>query len=1147
MSRRCFRQNKMAESSPDHSRVLRRLEDCIDDLTRTPFQEGEKWIQPNAQHTFELQSISAELRRQLGERERVDEEHRKIAALVDNTNDFIGLATLEGDALFVNRAGQAMMGLRDDSHVRATTIYDYVPTNEHGRFRDALATVVAAGHWDGEMHFRRFETGALIPMLTHIFFIKEPGTERRLALATISRDITARKHAEAEAAKLKDQLADDLHAMMRLHELSTRLLDHHELAPVLEEVLAATIEIQNANFGLVQTIDPESRELAIVAQRGFRPDFLKYFHENCDAVLACGQALRRKERVIIEDVLFDPEAAADRALAASAGFRAVQCTPMVARSGRLLGVISTHFREPHRPSARDLRFTDLYAQQAADLIERKQAEIALIRAKEEAERRARDAEEAQSILHTIMENAPEGITLTGGPPDFPIIANSKQAEKMIGRSAESLVNIPVGTHATAYGLLLPDGSRPRPEQLPLFRASRYGEVIENEEWIIERLDGSRIHQLSNVAPIRDFQGSIIGAINCWRDITARKRTEENLRRSEAYLAEGERLSHTGSWAWNVTTGDLFWSPELFRIYGLDPATTKPGYPSVMAYVHPEDRARVRRVFEAAVRERRDYELAYRVVWRDGTIRHVNNIAHPVFDASDALVEYVGTTIDTTERKRAEAALRDSNARLEQILGAITDNFFGLSRDFRFNYFNRHAEEQMRKLGKDPAQLIGKVLWDEFPDVPNAHNVRRVMNERIPITDELYYAPLGEWVENHMYPSHDGGLVTFQRYITGRKRAEEALRLSEERFRRYFELGLIGMAITLPSKGCLEVNDELCRILGYEREELLKKTWPELTHPDDLAADFAHFDRVLAGEKDGYALDKRFIRKDGQVVDTTMAAKCLRRADGSIAYLVALVQDITERRRAEEAAQKTQAELARVTRSTAMGELAASIAHELNQPLGAIVNNSNTCLRLSAHGHGSKREWREALVDIAKDATRASEIIRRIRALSQQSTDGWAPLHLGSVLGSVLALLRPELTKRHLAVEATVPRSLPLILGDRVQLQQVFLNLIMNAIEAVSAAPESKRRAIAVTGARHRLGDRAAVLITVSDSGPGIKADTASRLFEPFFTTKPQGMGMGLRISRSIVAAHGGQIWMTPDQKEGATFCFALPAADQGAP
>src|SRR4029077_17842489 len=140
-------------------------------------------------------------------------------------------------------------------------------------------------------------------------------------------------------------------------------------------------------------------------------------------------------------------------------------------------------------------------------------------------------------------------------------------------------------------------------------------------------------------------------------------------------------------------------------------------------------------------------------------------------------------------------------------------------------------------------------------------------------------------------------------ITERKRVEEALRESEERFRRYFDLGLVGMAITSPTKGCLEVNDELCRILGYRREELLRLTWAELTHPDDLAADVANFNRVLAGQIDGYSIDKRWIRKDGRIIASIMAAKCVRRANGTVDYFVGLVQDITERKRAEEEQRK----------------------------------------------------------------------------------------------------------------------------------------------------------------------------------------------------------------------------------------------------
>ena len=346
-------------------------------------------------------------------------------------------------------------------------------------------------------------------------------------------------------------------------------------------------------------------------------------------------------------------------------------------------------------------------------------------------------------------------------------------------------------------------------------------------------------------------------------------------------------------------------------------------------------------------------------------------------------------------------------------------------------------------------------------------------------------------------------------ITGYKASQQALQKSEDRFRQYFELGLIGMAITSPEKGILEVNDELCRILGYERGELLQKTWAELTHPDDLAADVAQFNRVLAGEFDGYTLDKRWIRKDGQIIDSIMAANCLRRADGSVDYFVGLVQDITQRKRAEEKVRESeerfrvlvesiphhvwsfrtdgtrgywnqrladytgltaeqlkqggwgalhpddvervreawrkawadgtpyeveqrirgrdgryrrfvcradpipdsqgrfvewfgtstdveerrqaeeelrhaQSELAHVTRMTTLGELAAAIAHEVNQPLGAIVNNANVSLQLAARKpRRPGKNYRDVLSDIVNDANRASAIIARMRGLMKQ--------------------------------------------------------------------------------------------------------------------------------------------------------------------
>jgi len=223
----------------------------------------------------------------------------------------------------------------------------------------------------------------------------------------------------------------------------------------------------------------------------------------------------------------------------------------------------------------------------------------------------------------------------------------------------------------------------------------------------------------------------------------------------------------------------------------------------------------------------------------------------------------------------------------------------------------------------------------------------------------------------------------------------------------------------------------------------------------------------------------------------------------------------------------------------MGELAASIAHEMNQPLGAIVNNANFCFRLAA-ASGDGHDMREALTDIVNDANRASTIIARIRAMTTRALPGKTSLQLREVIGDVLALARRELAERRIEVRTELPEDLPRVFGDRVQLQQVLLNLVMNGIEAMSGVA-GERRLLTIGGQRDGLDGRPSVRISVQDLGSGIEAENMEHLFEAFYSTKPQGMGMGLRISRSIVEAHGGRLWAAPNAGPGAAFFFALPA------
>jgi C4-dicarboxylate-specific signal transduction histidine kinase len=253
----------------------------------------------------------------------------------------------------------------------------------------------------------------------------------------------------------------------------------------------------------------------------------------------------------------------------------------------------------------------------------------------------------------------------------------------------------------------------------------------------------------------------------------------------------------------------------------------------------------------------------------------------------------------------------------------------------------------------------------------------------------------------------------------------------------------------------------------------------------------------------------------------------------------IIRDVTERKRAEEALLKAQAELARITRAMTVGELAVSVAHEINQPLGAIANNSSACLRLLEKTAGAPAEARETLEEIIEDARRASQIIARIRALTSRLTPEKTSMQIKNVIGDVLALARRALLEHRITVRTELAEDLPRVLGDRVQLQQVFLNLVVNSIEAMNAVSDA-RRVLTIAGQRDELDGTPTVLITVRDLGAGFSPDDSECLFDAFYSTKSDRLGMGLCISRSIIELHGGRLWAKSNDGHGATFFLELP-------
>src|SRR5436190_9607600 len=261
---------------------------------------------------------------------------------------------------------------------------------------------------------------------------------------------------------------------------------------------------------------------------------------------------------------------------------------------------------------------------------------------------------------------------------------------------------------------------------------------------------------------------------------------------------------------------------------------------------------------------------------------------------------------------------------------------------------------------------------------------------------------------------------------------------------------------------------------------------------------------------------------------------------------ALHAENAERKRAEAALQKAHAELAHITRMTTMGELTASIAHEVNQPLTAVLNNANACLDLLPKDDPHLEEVRDALTEIIDDADRASAVITRVRQLARKAPFERTPLNLSEVITDVLALARYESASRRVTIRTELPDALPLVSGDRVQLQQVLLNLVVNGMDAMDTVEESKRVLI-ICGRRQTRDGTPGALVGVQDSGTGLKPEEMDRLFEAFYTTKPHGMGMGLAISRSIIEAHAGRLWAEANQGPGATFLFSLPEAGNTAP
>jgi PAS domain S-box-containing protein len=514
-----------------------------------------------------------------------------------------------------------------------------------------------------------------------------------------------------------------------------------------------------------------------------------------------------------------------------------------------------------------------------------------------------------------------------------------------------------------------------------------------------------------------------------------------------------------------------------------------------------------------------------------------------------LVERTRREMDAVLHGRAKAerhaieALRDSEAQWKEVFEHNPVMYFMVDATGAVLSVNTFGAAQ---LGYFVSELLGQSVLRVFPDEDRdmAQNHVAVCLKNIGQTHSWEIRKVRKdgsmlWVRENAKAVRrlDNQLIVLIACedITERKEAENALWQSKmylAEAQRLSHTGSFGLRV---ASGEIIWSEETLRIFGFDKAPSMKlDTVLQRIHPDDRARVQQTIDRASSDGKN-FEHEYRLLMPDGSVKYVHATAHAVTDASGGIEF-VGAVTDVSARKQAEAELHEAQAKLAHVTRVTALGELAASIAHEVNQPLAAVVTNAAACLRWLDRDPPNLTEARGTVQSIINDGNRAGEVIQRVRSLVNKTADQKAPLHINEVVNEVISLLQHELLSHAVSLRLELSPALGLVLADRIQLQQVILNLVINAVEAMQPIADRPRELVI----RTRQDDAHQILVTVRDCGVGLAAGNADRLFEAFFTTKSSGMGMGLSICRSIVEAHGGRLSASGNVGPGATFQFTLP-------
>lgn len=662
---------------------------------------------------------------------------------------------------------------------------------------------------------------------------------------------------------------------------------------------------------------------------------------------------------------------------------------------------------------------------------------------------------------------------------------------------------------------------------------------------------------------RDASGRAYEMFGTVQDITERKRAEEerlvlsrDLEESKAWLEEAQRVAHVGYWVWDLETNRLIVSDEYCRILGLTPKKDPIDLAIVREIIHPEDREYVFRTAEEAIRSGERAECEHRILRPNGQMRVVHSLGDLKKDSSGRAYQMFGTTQDITDRKSAEEALRRSEFYLSEgqrlaHIGSWAAKDLGIRWTDDLGIY--WSDEVYKIFGLDPQngppnlkQYLAAVHPD---DRASMEETIRMMHEQrcgCDVTKRIV-RPDGEvrYVRCVGVPLFEDGVfkafhgttidVTEQELLTQELRREQAYLAEAQRLTHTGS-----WAANFVTGKNFHLSDETVRMHGFNPGDAVPfEGFFNTVHTEDLPAVRTALESATRTGTD-YDIEYRICRTNDRQI-RFFRSLGHHNPSGEIGDYVGTTIDITERKHAEqerERLRQLEADLAHINRINMMGELAAALAHEIKQPIAASITSANALLRWLAHDPPDLERARAAATRIEQDGNRAADVINRLRSFYKKGPPPECEMvDVKNIIEEMTVLLGDEALRHSVAIRSQLDQDVPHTLADRVQLQQVFMNLMLNAIEAMKD-----------TGGeltiRLELNSEAQLLISIADTGVGLPAENAERIFDAFHTTKPQGTGMGLAITRSILESYGGRIWAINNERRGATFHFTLPCQSE---